>query len=238
MAGPLSAMLPTAFGTSPIQAEKSRPDRKAFGSATLATRAVASAGPTPGISSSRLLASAREAVDLVFCTHLHIDHVGWNTVGADGAWTPTFPNARYLVGRRELTDWQARMAAGIAEPMHVRGLRDSVLPLVDAGRVDLVDEGLEFAAGAVLTLLPGHTAGQMGLRLDRLEAHAVRRDQDARATELPDAPMRPSPRPKHRVTSGCLFAFARVDALLGRVVVRPARTWSAPAPAGRQASRL
>jgi glyoxylase-like metal-dependent hydrolase (beta-lactamase superfamily II) len=42
---------------------------------------------------------APEAVDLVFCTHLHIDHVGWNTVGADGDWTPTFPNARYLVGR-------------------------------------------------------------------------------------------------------------------------------------------
>src|SRR6516225_2109332 len=49
--------LECCFGTSPIQAEKSRPDRKAFGSATLATRAVASAGPTPGISSSRLLAS-------------------------------------------------------------------------------------------------------------------------------------------------------------------------------------
>ena len=49
--------LECCFGTSPIQAEKFRPDRKAFGSATLATRAVASAGPTPGISSSRLLVS-------------------------------------------------------------------------------------------------------------------------------------------------------------------------------------
>jgi glyoxylase-like metal-dependent hydrolase (beta-lactamase superfamily II) len=116
---------------------------------------------------------APEAVDLVFCTHLHIDHVGWNTVGADGEWTPTFPNARYVVGRWELADWQARMAAGTAEPMHVRGLRDSVLPLLDAGRVDLVDEGLDLAAGAVLTLLPGHTAGQMGLRLDRLGARAL-----------------------------------------------------------------
>jgi glyoxylase-like metal-dependent hydrolase (beta-lactamase superfamily II) len=95
---------------------------------------------------------APEAVDCVFCTHLHIDHVGWNTVEADGAWTPTFPNAR--VGRRELTDWQARMAAGTAELMHVRGLRDSVIPLLDAGRVDLVDEGVEFAERAVLTLFP------------------------------------------------------------------------------------
>jgi glyoxylase-like metal-dependent hydrolase (beta-lactamase superfamily II) len=114
-----------------------------------------------------------ESVDLVFCTHLHIDHVGWNTIDVDGAWRPTFPNARYLVGRRELANWEACMAAGDAAPMHVRGLRDSVLPLVDAGRLDLVDEGLELAAGAALTFLPGHTAGHMGLRIDRPEGRAL-----------------------------------------------------------------
>jgi hypothetical protein len=64
---------------------------------------------------------APESVDFVFCTHLHIDHVGWNTVDVDGAWRPTFPNARYLVGRRELADWEARIAAGVAAPIHVRG---------------------------------------------------------------------------------------------------------------------
>lgn len=116
---------------------------------------------------------APESVDLVFCTHLHIDHVGWNTTDVDGAWRPTFPNARYLVGRRELADWEARMAAGVAAPIHVRGLRDSVFPLVEAGRVDLVDEGLELAAGATLTFLPGHTVGQMGLRVDRADARAL-----------------------------------------------------------------
>jgi glyoxylase-like metal-dependent hydrolase (beta-lactamase superfamily II) len=57
--------------------------------------------------------------------------------------------------------------------MHVRGLRDSVFPLVEVGRVDLVDEGLELAAGAALTLLPGHTVGHMGLRIDRPEARAL-----------------------------------------------------------------
>jgi hypothetical protein len=87
--------------------------------------------------------------------------------------SPTFPNARYLVGRRELADWEARIAAGVAAPMHVRGLRDSVFPLVEVGRVDLVDAGLELAAGAALTLLPGHTVGQMGLRIDRPEARAL-----------------------------------------------------------------
>jgi glyoxylase-like metal-dependent hydrolase (beta-lactamase superfamily II) len=116
---------------------------------------------------------APESVDFVFCTHLHIDHVGWNTIDVDGVWRPTFPNARYLVGRRELADWEARIAAGLAAPMHVRGLRDSVFPLVEVGRVDLVDEGLELAAGAALTLLPGHTVGHMGLRIDRPEARAL-----------------------------------------------------------------
>ena len=116
---------------------------------------------------------APEAVDLVFCTHLHVDHVGWNTIDVGGAWRPTFPNARYLVGRRELSDWQARLAAGVAAPIHVRGLRDSVFPLVEAGRVDLVDEGLELAAGAALAFLPGHTAGQLGLRIDRPAGRAL-----------------------------------------------------------------
>jgi Metallo-beta-lactamase superfamily len=54
------------------------------------------------------------SVDTVFCTHLHIDHVGWNTQRTNGRWAPTFPNARYLVGRTELADWLARRDAGTA----------------------------------------------------------------------------------------------------------------------------
>jgi glyoxylase-like metal-dependent hydrolase (beta-lactamase superfamily II) len=114
-----------------------------------------------------------EGVDLVFCTHLHIDHVGWNTVGSDGKWTPTFPNARYLVGDRELADWQARMSDGTVEAIQLPGLIDSVLPLLDAGRVDLVRDGMEIAAGAAVLPLPGHTSGQVGLRLDRPDGRAL-----------------------------------------------------------------
>ncbi|MGH6919858.1 MAG: MBL fold metallo-hydrolase [Geminicoccaceae bacterium] len=113
------------------------------------------------------------AVDAVFCTHLHIDHVGWNTRREGGRWVPTFPNARHLVGRTELADWLARRDAGTAEAMHVRGLEDSVLPVVEAGLVDLVDDGHELAKGLVLTGLPGHTVGQMGLRIDRPAARAI-----------------------------------------------------------------
>jgi glyoxylase-like metal-dependent hydrolase (beta-lactamase superfamily II) len=113
------------------------------------------------------------AVDTVFCTHLHIDHVGWNTQLTDGRWAPTFPNARYLVGRTELADWLARRDASTAPAMHVRGLEDSVLPVVEAGLVDLVDDGHELARGLVLALLPGHTMGQMGLRIDRPDGRAI-----------------------------------------------------------------
>jgi Metallo-beta-lactamase superfamily len=112
------------------------------------------------------------AVDTVFCTYLHIDHVGWNTQLTDGRWAPTFPNARYLVGRNELADWLARCDAGTAPAMHVRGLEDSVLPVVEAGLVDPVDDGHELARGLVLALLPGHTMGQMGLQIDRPDGRA------------------------------------------------------------------
>jgi glyoxylase-like metal-dependent hydrolase (beta-lactamase superfamily II) len=113
------------------------------------------------------------SVDTVFCTHLHIDHVGWNTQRTDGRWAPTFSNARYLVGRTELADWLSRRDAGTAPAMHVRGLQDSVLPIMEAGLVDLVDDGHELARGLHLTLLPGHTVGQMGLRIDRPDGRAI-----------------------------------------------------------------
>jgi glyoxylase-like metal-dependent hydrolase (beta-lactamase superfamily II) len=112
-------------------------------------------------------------VDIVFCTHLHVDHVGWNTRRADGRWVPTFPNARYLIGRDELADWAARRAAGGAPDMHILALQDSVLPVVEAALVDLADDGYDVAEGLTLMRLPGHTAGQMGLRVDGGDGHAV-----------------------------------------------------------------
>ncbi|KPQ19321.1 MAG: Metallo-beta-lactamase superfamily protein, partial [Rhodobacteraceae bacterium HLUCCA24] len=57
-----------------------------------------------------------EEVDLVMCTHLHVDHVGWNTRLIEGRWRPTFPNARYVFGRRELDHWLTEHAAGRDSP--------------------------------------------------------------------------------------------------------------------------
>ena len=77
----------------------------------------------------------RETIDTVICTHLHVDHVGWNTMLVDGQWVPTFPNARYLMGRVEFAHWTSQheredMAAVLA---------NSVTPVWDAGLVDLVE---------------------------------------------------------------------------------------------------
>ncbi|MGB6120038.1 MAG: MBL fold metallo-hydrolase [Mesorhizobium sp.] len=104
-------------------------------------------------------------VDIVLCTHLHADHVGWNTRLDNGRWVPTFPNARYLIGREELAHWQAEEA--IAPGQHNHGAyADSVLPVVVAGLVEKVDDGFEVGRGARLIGLPGHSPGQLGMCLD------------------------------------------------------------------------
>ena len=101
-----------------------------------------------------------EDIDVVFCTHLHADHVGWNTKLLDGRWVPTFPNARYIVGRAEFEYWQREAAT---QDRH-GSFADSVLPVHAAGQIDLVDDGWDLADGLSLHLVPGHTAGQMSMR--------------------------------------------------------------------------
>ncbi|MDF2234726.1 MBL fold metallo-hydrolase [Albimonas sp. CAU 1670] len=105
-----------------------------------------------------------EEVDVVMCTHLHADHAGWNTRLENGRWVPTFPNARYVMGRAELDHWTAEEARAPGEANH--GLfADSVKPVVEAGLAEPVEEGFELTAGLTLCALPGHTPGQMGLEL-------------------------------------------------------------------------
>jgi len=105
-----------------------------------------------------------EDIDVVFCTHLHVDHVGWNTKLDNGKWVPTFPNARYLFGRKELDFWM-----GQPNRHEVAGgsFLDSVIPIVEAKLCDLVDDGHDLGKGMSLTLLPGHTPGQLGLDVIR-----------------------------------------------------------------------
>ena len=103
-------------------------------------------------------------VDVVFCTHLHTDHVGWNTRMDNGRWVPTFPRARYLFGAKELAHWQAQPDRGT---VNGGSFVDSVIPILDAGQADLVDDGHDLGKGLVLKSLYGHTPGQLGLDVRR-----------------------------------------------------------------------
>jgi glyoxylase-like metal-dependent hydrolase (beta-lactamase superfamily II) len=100
-------------------------------------------------------------VDLVLLTHLHVDHVGWNTRLVDGRWQPTFPNARYVYARAE-EDFYATPAAASRRMI----FDDSVQPLIDAGLVQrLGDRGGEIEAGFRFHPTPGHSVGHMSISL-------------------------------------------------------------------------
>jgi glyoxylase-like metal-dependent hydrolase (beta-lactamase superfamily II) len=106
-----------------------------------------------------------EEVDFVMCTHLHVDHVGWNTRLVDGRWTPTFPNARYIFARTELEHWQRVAVADPGAEINHGSYQDSVLPVVEANQVDLVSDDHQIEDGIWLEGAPGHTPGNVMLRL-------------------------------------------------------------------------
>ena len=107
-------------------------------------------------------------IDYVLCTHLHVDHVGWNTKLLDGRWVPTFPRARYVFGATEYAHWEG-LHAKEASPIFA----DSVLPIVEAQRADLVAS--DFSLGDHVRLLPtpGHTPGHVAVALGRGQDDAV-----------------------------------------------------------------
>ncbi len=103
----------------------------------------------------------REAIDTVLCTHLHVDHVGWNTMLVDGEWVPTFPNARYLIGEHEFGYWESEDDETRRDSI----IADSVRPVMDAGLVDFVATDHVVAPGIQLTPTPGHTPGHVSVRI-------------------------------------------------------------------------
>jgi glyoxylase-like metal-dependent hydrolase (beta-lactamase superfamily II) len=103
----------------------------------------------------------RETIDTVVCTHLHVDHVGWNTMLVNGSWVPTFPRARYLMGLVEYRHWTAPHGRDDIKAV----LTDSVTPVWEAGLVDLVDTDHQICDEVGLVPTPGHTPGHVSLRI-------------------------------------------------------------------------
>ena len=114
-----------------------------------------------------------EDVTMVINTHLHVDHVGWNTRLVDGRWVPTFPNARYVIGRHELAHWQDPAAGPALHAWGIPVIADSVDPILAAGLADLVDDGDTILQGVTLRAAPGHTAGQLAVWLGSDGAQGV-----------------------------------------------------------------
>jgi len=112
---------------------------------------------------------ARESIDTVMCTHLHVDHVGWNTMLVEGKWVPTFPNARYLMARSEFEYWQSESSN--VEQRAV--FSDSVQPVFDAGLVDLVDTDHRICDEVCLVPTAGHTPGHVSVRISSESGEAL-----------------------------------------------------------------
>jgi glyoxylase-like metal-dependent hydrolase (beta-lactamase superfamily II) len=112
-----------------------------------------------------------EQVDVVMCTHLHNDHVGWNTRLHDGRWVPTFPNARYLFNRTDYDHFQTVDA--VKQPGNAAAFRDSVQPVVESGRADLVSGVHAVDEHLTLEQAPGHTPGTMAITLVSRGARAL-----------------------------------------------------------------
>jgi glyoxylase-like metal-dependent hydrolase (beta-lactamase superfamily II) len=102
-----------------------------------------------------------ETIDTVVCTHLHVDHVGWNTRLVGGEWVPTFEKARYVFGKDEY----AYRRDHSVEPDKATIFRDSVAPVVNAGQADLVASDARICDEITLIPTPGHSPGHMSLHI-------------------------------------------------------------------------
>lgn len=133
--------------------------------------------PWSGLSGTRYLDALGvaglgvEDIDFVMCTHLHADHVGWNTRLIDGRWVPTFPNARYVFAEAEFGFWSELNKKG--KKYSDGCIDDSVLPVVEAGQADIVADDYAFSDEIWFEQTPGHTPGHVSIRLESAGDRAI-----------------------------------------------------------------
>lgn len=112
---------------------------------------------------------SRDSIDTVICTHLHLDHVGWNTTFENGRWAPTFPKAKYMMAQREWDHWSKYKGMADFE----NAIEDSVRPVVDAGLAELVETNRKLTGEVWLEPTPGHTPGHASVRISSGGENAV-----------------------------------------------------------------
>lgn len=116
----------------------------------------------PFLQAMREAGFAPDSIDTVLCTHLHVDHVGWNTKLVGGRWVPTFVNARYVFGKTEYEHWRDHSD----EPDKAAVFDDSVKPIVEAAKADLVASDARICEEITLIPTPGHSPGHMSVRIN------------------------------------------------------------------------
>ena len=125
----------------------------------------------------------RGEVDGVLPTHLHVDHVGWNTVYADGRWQPTFLNAHYYFVREEYEHWRdfaqdpdalrAYSEFGYSLVDAIAVFDDSLKPIEDAGLISWVEPDQDVVPGISLISTAGHTPGHVSVLIQDAGDSAV-----------------------------------------------------------------
>ena len=125
----------------------------------------------PWLQTLREAGVSPEDIDIVLCSHLHVDHVGWNTRLDNGRWVPTFPNARYLIGRREFEHWKQAGPPALARTGDY--ITDSVLPVFDSGQADLIGDEHQLVSEVSVEPAPGHTPGQLMVRIGAGRGQAI-----------------------------------------------------------------
>lgn len=122
-------------------------------------------------------------IDFVMCTHMHPDHVGWNTQLENGQWIPTFPKARYLFGQTEFDAWKQyheEIAGTENDPIPAPvstvlgySFNDSVLPVIEAQQAVMIDDGHEIESGMMVRTAPGHSPGNFVVDVESNGRHAL-----------------------------------------------------------------
>ena len=128
---------------------------------------------TPFLDRLAAAGASPEAIDMVLCTHLHADHIGWNTRLADGRWVPTFPNAKYLFSRREVDYWNPHRNPAMASDIRATAYRDSVLPVIEAGQAVLLDGAHAIDDRLLIEPAPGHSPGHVIMKLADTGKHGL-----------------------------------------------------------------
>ena len=114
-----------------------------------------------------------EQVDLVMCTHLHVDHIGWNTKLENGRWVPTFPNAKYVFSKEDYDHYLKLDSDPKTGPVNGGSFRDSVLPVVEAGLTQMVTGAGAIDENLAWEPAPGHTPGTLALKFNSRGQHAM-----------------------------------------------------------------